>query len=209
MNKRIKAIASYIDEKDKVIDIGCDQALLGEYLAKKNIYSIASDIKKSIVESAQNRITSLNLNKFVKFIVADGLKDTELEDYDTIVLAGMGTYTILEILRTNKKKIKKIITISNNNHEILRYEMLLLGYSIKFEEIVYDKGKYYNLIVFIPGKTKYNFEQMTLGKNHVNLELFYKKINIDLKKYKIIYDKSKDEYIKKKIILIEKKLKCH
>lgn len=42
----------------------------------------------------------------------------------------------------------KIITISNNNHDILRSEMIKLGYYIKEEEIIKDKSKYYNLIVF-------------------------------------------------------------
>ncbi|MCH5304257.1 MAG: tRNA (adenine(22)-N(1))-methyltransferase TrmK, partial [Ruminococcus sp.] len=39
------------------------------------------------------------------------------------VLAGMGTHLILEILESNNQKFNKIITVSNNNHDILRKDM--------------------------------------------------------------------------------------
>ena len=64
MNKRIERISSYIFEDDLVADIGCDQALLSEILAKRNIYSVASDIKESIVINAKNRLKELKLDKY-------------------------------------------------------------------------------------------------------------------------------------------------
>ena len=204
MNKRIKIISSYINEDDKVADIGCDQALLSELLAERKIYSVASDIKENIILNAKNRLK--NLNNYITFIVSDGL-DNIPEDIDTLVLSGMGTYTILDIISRSNKQYKKIITISNNNNDILRVKMLDYGYKILSEEIIYDKNKYYNLIVFIPGKSKYNKEEMLLGVNHKNEELFIKKLKFDLNKYKEIYDKSKEKNILDIIKTIEKKLK--
>lgn len=208
MNKRIKAIAALINSEDKVADIGCDQALLSEILAKKNIYSVASDIKENIVSNAKLRIKKLKLDKYIQFIVSDGLEKIP-EEVDTLVLSGMGTYNILSILEKSKKSYKKIITISNNNHDILRINLLKLSYKVSLEEIILDKNKFYNLIVFIPGKLKYNKEDLLIGINHIDKKLLNKKLKNDLKKYKIIYNVTKNKVIKHKINIIEKILKCH
>ncbi len=208
MNKRIKAIASLIDSEDKVADIGCDQALLAEILAKKSIYSIASDIKENIISNAKIRIKKLKLDKYIEFIVSDGLENIP-EDVDTLVLSGMGTHTILSILEASKKTYKKIITISNNNHDILRINLLDLGYKVSLEEIILDKNKFYNLIVFTPGKAEYNKEDLLIGINHINENMLNKKLKNDLKKYKKIYNTTKNNLIQNKINIIEKMLVCH
>ena len=202
MNKRIKVIASYINVDDKVADIGCDQALLSEVLAKRGINSVASDVKENIVFSAKERLKKLNLNSYIEFIVSDGLKKIP-DNIDTLVLAGMGTYTILSILDYTKKKYKKIITISNNNHEILRNNMLEKGYKILNEEIIIERGKYYNLIIFEPGITSYDYFELFVGFNHLNIGALNKKLLSDLKKYKNIYSITKDDETLKKIKIIE------
>lgn len=208
MNKRIKTIFNYINSDDLVADIGCDQALLSELLAKNHIYSVASDIKKNIVSSAKKRIDDLKLSKYIKFVVSDGVKNIEA-NIDTLVLSGMGTYTILKILENSKKQYKKIITISNNNHDILRLKMLDLGYEVDKEEIIYEKNKYYNLIIFKIGNSKYSKEEILFGKNHQNIELFNKKIEHDLNKYKEIYNLNNSDETLNIIKLIEKMLECH
>lgn len=202
MNKRIKSISSYITDEDKVADIGCDQALLSEILARRGMHSVASDIKENIVLNAKARLKKLNLDNYVDFIVSDGVK--KIPDYiDTLVMAGMGTYTILSILDTSKKKYNKIITISNNNHEILRKNMLEKGYKIISEEIIIERSKYYNLIIFGPGNTSYDYVELLIGFNHLSKENLNKKLLSELKKYKNIYNLTKDEEVLKKIKIIE------
>ena len=206
MNKRISVISSYINEDDKVADIGCDQALLSELLAKRKIYSVASDIKSNIIDNAKKRIKDLELEKYINFIVSDGLENIP-NNIDTLVLSGMGAYTILKIISKSKKQYKKVITISNNNNDILRIKMLDFGYKIFCEEIIYDRNKYYNLIVFISGNSKYSKEEILFGVNHKNEKLFIEKLKFDLNKYNEIYSKSKEKNILDTINIIEKKLK--
>lgn len=150
MNNRLLKIASYIDSSDKVADIGCDQALLSIYLAKKNIKSIASDVRSHIIDRCKESIEKLNLQDFIDLRVGDGLESLKLKEVDTLVLSGLGTHTILNIINESKEQYKKIITISNNHHAILRSGMKKLGYKVLLEEIIYDKNKYYNLIIFVP-----------------------------------------------------------
>ena len=168
MSKRISTIVKYIDKKDIVLDIGCDSAILSIYLAKNKIKSYASDIKENIIKSDELIVKEMNLEDYVTLIVSDGLKNIdESLPINTLVLAGMGTHTILEILNVDKK-YDKIITISNNDYYILRKEMMGRGYIIDKEEIIYDKDKYYNLIIFKPGKKEYTEKELIVGVNHQN-----------------------------------------
>lgn len=202
MNKRIKKIASYIEVTDKVADIGCDQALLSIYLAKNNIKSIAIDIRSHIINRCKDSIIKLNLQNLIDLRVGDGLDKLKKDEADTLVLSGLGTHTILNIIKKEKNKFKKIITISNNNHKELRIKMLEFGYKILLEEIIYEKNKYYNLIIFIPGITHYSLSNLNIGINHQNKEILIKYNQELIKKYQKIYKKSNDKNVKELINII-------
>ena len=199
---RIDIIASYIDNNDKVIDVGCDQALLGKKLAERKIRSIASDIKESIIENAK-KSTKENLKEYIEFRVGDGVTLKSDEKEYILVLSGMGTYTILNIIKNNKVPLKRIITISNNNHDILRKEMNNLGYKITLEEIIKEKGKYYNLIIFSKGKQLLTKEELIIGYNHQNKNLLKEKNNYILNKYKKILNKSNNKELIEIVNIIE------
>lgn len=185
---RIEAIYSLIDDKDKVVDVGCDQAKLSLLLAKRNQPSIASDISENVINKAKNDIK----NDLIDLRVSNGLSNIKEGEADTLVLAGMGTHTILEIINNTKLRFKKIITISNNYHDILREKMNAFNYIVDKELIVKENNKYYNLIVFKEGKTKYSRKELLLGLNHINRELYNEYLNHLLKKYNKIKLSSKD-----------------
>jgi len=191
LTKRIDAIVKRINNSDIVLDIGCDQALLGIQLAKKGIHSYASDIKKNIILKAEDKVKKLNLTKFITFIVSDGLTNINV-GVNTLVLAGMGTHRILNILTSSKKTYKKIITISNNSHDILRMRMKELGYTIKEEEVILEKNKFYNLIEFEIGAHHLTKEEIIVGKNHTNKELLKQKNEYLLNKYSKLKVKRKE-----------------
>lgn len=188
---RLETISSYIEDNEKVIDVGCDQALLSKILAKRNIYSIASDIKENIISKA-----SLNLNenekKYITFRVGSGITLKEEEKDYTLVLSGMGTYTILDIINNYKGKLNKIITISNNKYYLLRKEMVSSGYIINREEIIKENNKYYNLIEFTPGNKEYTNKDLIIGVNHQNIDLLKEYVNYLINKYSKFTDKNKE-----------------
>lgn len=188
---RIKTISSYIEDNEKVLDVGCDQAHLSELLAKRKIYSIASDLRENIILRAEKRIPD-NLKKYITFRVGNGITLKEDENDYTLVMAGMGTHLILDILNNTDKTFNKIITISNNNHDILRKKMNDLGYISTTEEIIKEKGKYYNLIVFKKGTISYTEEELIIGINHKNIELLKEKNEMLVKKYKDILNGIKE-----------------
>jgi tRNA (adenine22-N1)-methyltransferase len=113
IRKRLLAIAELINKDDKIIDIGCDHALLDIYLCLKNKCKnvIATDINKKALDNAKRNIAKYNLDDKIKLILSDGLANIELKDSDTIIISGMGTKTILGILKDKQQyeQVKKII----------------------------------------------------------------------------------------------------
>lgn len=190
---RIEAIYSFIDLKDRVVDVGCDQAKLGILLAKRNQKSIASDISEKVIEKASLDIRKLELNNLIDLRVSDGLSNIKENEADTLVLSGMGTHTILEILEYTNLRFKKIITISNNYHDILRNKMNELNYKVDKEQIVKENNKYYNLILFTEGTKEYSKKELLLGLNHIDNNLYKEYLSHLLNKYKKIKESSKDK----------------
>lgn len=188
---RLEKISSYISDNEKVLDVGCDQALLSKILAKRKIYSIASDLRPNIIENAKKNLTPLE-KEYITFSVSNGVPTILNEEY-TLVLSGMGAHTILNILKNSNYRFNKIITISNNNNDILRTEMSKLNYYVLEEEIIKEKGKFYNLIVFDNVKRDYSKEQILVGINHKNKELLKEKNDYLIKKYTSILNNANNE----------------
>ena len=188
---RLEKISSYISDNEKVLDVGCDQALLSKILAKRKIYSIASDLRPNIIENAKKNLTPLE-KEYITFSVSNGIPTILNEEY-TLVLSGMGAHTILDILKNSNYRFNKIITISNNNNDILRTEMSKLNYYVLEEEIIKEKGKFYNLIVFDNVKRDYSKEQILVGINHKNKELLKEKNDYLIKKYTSILNIANNE----------------
>ena len=194
LSKRLQAVATLVDINARVIDVGCDHAYLDIYLTQNNDNKcIATDINKNALEQARKNIKKYNLEDKIETKLTNGLTDIKVKDNDNIVISGMGTYTILEILKTNNLSNTLIIS-SNNNIDILRKEVINLGYYIDSEIFIIDKNKPYIIIKFIKGIKKYSKLDILLGpilKNNIE----YKKYII--KKYKSILN----NISKKKILL--------
>ncbi len=156
ISKRLKTITSFVSKEDKVVDVGCDHGLLSIYLVENKLVNrvIASDVNSNALASAIKNIEKFQLE--IPTVLSDGINDVDLDGINTLIIAGMGTSTIKHILAdSNKlKDIKKIITQSNNDHEMLRQFMNDIGYYLEDEVYVYDKGKWYVTSCFIKSNKK-------------------------------------------------------
>lgn len=196
LTKRLNAIVSLIDEGTNVIDIGCDHALLDIYLTLNNKNKcIASDINENALKGAKNNIKKYNLEDKIKVIVSDGLKNIDIPSNNTIVICGMGTNTILNILKIcDINKIDNLTIQSNNDLYLLRKSLVKLGFYIEKEINLEDKNKYYTIIKLKKGKRKYNYFEYHYGINLKNKEFIQQLIN---KNKKIIFNLPKKYLIKK------------
>lgn len=193
LSKRLKFIADKVKENSNVLDVACDHGLLAIYLEKeKNCKVIASDIKKSAIEGAL-----VNKDKFysnVEFFVADGL-DKLNDDIDTVIIAGLGSQTVIEILDTDLKNVNTLIVSVQKDLEDFRRFIHTKGFKIE-ESLVFDK-RYYNVFYLTKGIEKYSNIEYKYGKdlidNKENINYFK-----DLqKRYENREDKELEVIIKK------------
>ncbi len=161
LSKRLEEIASLV-ETEKVIDVGCDHALLSIYLTKeKEKECIAVDISPNVILRAKKNIERYQLQDKIQILVNDGIKNIPLTGDETIIIAGMGSTTILKIIEEVKEN--PLIVCSNNDQEFLRRGLVKKGYFIEEEKVVFSKNRYYILIRAKKGKKVYKEMEYILG----------------------------------------------
>ena len=172
LSKRLQSLTKYINKEDKLIDIGCDHALIDIYLIKNNIVDslIVSDVHEGALEQGINNIKYYGYTDKIDTRLGDGLKVlTDNDDINTVLISGMGTSTIIDILNNEyTKRINKLIIQSNNDHEELRRGIVSLGYQIVEEEFIEDNRKNYINIVFTRGVKEYTDIEYKYGPILIN-----------------------------------------
>ena len=174
LSKRLKVIADMVDTKS-IIDVGYDHALLDIYLAKqKGIKCTAIDVREGIIKNVTNTVKKEKLENQIKVVLNDGLNGIKIDNQDTVILSGLGTNTILNIV--SGQKISNLIIQSNDDLYILRKVLTKSNYYIVDEKIIFD-GKYYIVIKFKLGKAKYTNKELLFGPKLI------KENNSTFKKY--------------------------
>ena len=208
ISNRLKSLVKYVNVEDKVIDIGCDHALLDIYLVKNNIVNnvLISDISKNALEQGIENIKKYNLESNIESRCGNGLEVlNEKDNIDTVIISGMGTNTILNILNNKYlENINKLIIQSNKDYDLLRSEVIKLGFKILEEEVIVDNDKLYINIVFIRGNKEYTTLELKYGTSTmINKEVYYKYLINKLDKIinSVSDDTLKDNLIKEKEIV--------
>lgn len=216
ISKRLEAISTFVPNGANVIDIGCDHGILSIYLYQLKTINkiIASDVNKNALNNAIKNIKKNNVP--IETRLGNGLDVLKKSDnIDTVVIAGMGAHTIVEILNNNIDKLDNVSSIiiqSNNKIDFLRKEMSKLNYIVSDEEIIFEGGNYYIIVKFSKGKKKYTDAELHFGPILIkkNSDTFreYNKIELDKLKMLLNYlpkNRIIDRYkIKKKIKLYNK-----
>lgn len=162
LSKRLQAIADMIPQDVRVIDVGCDHALLDIYLTlKQRNLCVASDINPNVLKNTKKIISSYGLENQIEVVKSDGLEYIELEKNDVVVIAGMGASTILHILE--KKLPDHLIIGSHNDLELVRKEITKKGFVIKEETLVFENEIYYVIINFEKGIASYTEKELLFG----------------------------------------------
>lgn len=173
INKKLKAIASFINTQDTVVDIGCDHAYLAIYLKEnklcKNVY--ASDINENALNIAKHNIKEHNLD--IETILSDGFKNIHNTSIDTAVISGMGTNSILDIIRYAPQNINKYILCSHNNLDILRKKLYEHKLYIESEIAIYEHKKYYVIMLVTKNYQKENRLSLKYGRSNDKKYLSY------------------------------------
>lgn len=195
ISNRLKKIASLVPKDKRVIDVGCDHGLLGIYLYLYNSNQVVlSDISINCINKSLENLKKYDLEKEIKLIQSDGLEKLEIKTDDIIIIAGMGTNTILNIL--NKNISNDLIIQTNNNYELLRKKMTKKNYYIEQEIFFEEKNINYIVMYFKQGKRKYTNIDYIVGPILKHDKKYLKYI---INKYSFLLKNIPKKYILKRL----------
>ena len=174
ISKRLIEISNLIEDNSNIIDVGCDHALLDIYLFKnkKNVKIIASDIKEGPLEQAKRNISKFKYPIRVK--LGSGLDPIE-EDIDTVVIAGMGGDTMIDILQKGKDKLKNV-TLKNLEKQSRELEITINRLDVKIDNMLTSLSEEYEL-TFERAKAEYKLD---IDSEEARLKVNKFKANIKL-----------------------------
>ncbi len=148
LRPRLKMVADMVRRGSRIADIGTDHGYLPAWLVKSGKCSggVAADLRKSPLENAAETLRIYGVEDKVSLRLSDGLDSVSDDEYDDVVLAGMGGTLISEILRRNsdiKDKSKRIIVQPNSHSEDVRKFFCENGFRILTENACVDDRRDY------------------------------------------------------------------
>ncbi len=149
LSERLAAVASLVG-KGTVADIGTDHAQLPIWLVQNgHPRALASDINEGPCQRARVNIYEWGLHGKIKVRCCAGLDGIEEFSPDNIVIAGMGGEMITSILEASgypQKSRCRLVLAPQSMQDVLRRYLCENGFSILDETVVFDGGKYYQIL---------------------------------------------------------------
>ncbi len=186
ISDRLLACAGYVQQGDRVADIGCDHGYLSIYLLTNGIASscIASDVNEEPLKSALRNARKFGVHEKMEFYLSDGVQGIP-RNFNTLVCAGMGGETMMHILSQSRwlenSKYRLILQCQSKRPE-LRQWLYDAGYRINRETLAKDGKFVYSImeVVFDPGHgitpaETYITPQLLLD-NHPLLPEYYERV---------------------------------
>ena len=208
ISDRLLSLVKYVDEFDNIMDVGCDHALLDIYLIQTGIVNhvYVGDVNENALLNGKMNIEKYELQKNITPILSYGIEKISSLEVNTLIISGMGSKTIIEILSSpNLRKVYKLILQSNNNHGDLRRFLAKENFVIIREEIIKDgKKTYVNIVAMRSDREvsytdkEYEFGPILIG-NRNNLSYFKSLYD----NYENIAIASKDDEIREKLRYLE------
>lgn len=155
IGKRLEKIASYVKKGMCVADIGTDHGYIPLYLVKEKIspFALAMDVNQGPLQKAQENICNHLLEHQIRTRLSDGIRQLQAAEVDCVIIAGMGGSLILKILEQDLDKLKtfkRFIISPHSEVESVREEVLKLGLDIVDEDILFEEGHFYPILICEP-----------------------------------------------------------
>lgn len=212
ISERLKSLVKYVAPNDKVMDVGCDHALLDIYLIESGILTkiYVGDVNPNALQNGKENIEAHELSSNIFPILSYGIEKANELDVDTLIISGMGSKTIIEILSSpNLDRIYKLILQSNNNHAELRRFLSDNYFDIIYEEVVNDGKKTYINIIAIRDyeKKEYTDKEIEFGPKLINNPNYLDYFTNLYRQTEEIYYRSKSDDSKRKLNFLEEIIK--
>lgn len=157
LSPRLQAVAELVKPGLKIADIGTDHAYLPIYLIQqgKSPLAVAIDIHRGPYESALKQVALQGLEDKITVILGNGLEPLQPGQVDVVVLAGMGSATMIEILEAKPElvlKLQQLVLQPMVGVGQMRKWLVENGWAINNEILVKDDGFIYTVLSALPGE---------------------------------------------------------
>ena len=151
LSKRMMCLANMVTPGKRIVDIGCDHALVSIYLVSEGISPkvLAMDIGEGPLEAAKANIEKYGLSESIETRLSDGMSELKPGETDGAVIAGMGGLTIVGILKKGLHNISpgyELVLSPQSEIPEVRAFLRTHGMKIIDEEMIIEDDKYYNII---------------------------------------------------------------
>lgn len=188
IGKRLETISEMVDGGSVVADVGSDHGLLLLRLREKKTISKGFGIENKqgpfrILEKSLR----LSLDSQLVALLQGGISQLSSE-VDTLILAGLGGESIINILEDGKENltnIKTIITDAHSSAEDVRRHIVGLGYIIIDECLIHERGIYYQIVKFaksaiIPSYTNFEYKYGPIISHDISFKAYANKLISDI-----------------------------
>ena len=154
LRPRLETALRLLQGGEVLADIGCDHGRFGAAALQRGLFKsvIASDISAQSLEKAKKLADKLGLTEAFSFRLSDGLSALAPGEADHAVLLGMGGELIVSILESGKETahaFRGIVMQPMRGEAELRRYLYENAFSVCDESVVFDNGRYYQLIAAV------------------------------------------------------------
>ena len=146
LSKRLQKIAGYVAQGSRAADVGTDHGYIPVWLVQNGVceHITASDIRLEPLKRAMENAEKNRVSDKIRFLLCPGLEQYSPQDIDTVIIAGMGGETIIEILADAPwTREKKVILQPQTKIPELRSWLNANGYDVCGASLVADMGRIY------------------------------------------------------------------
>lgn len=169
ISQRLEAVASYVPQGARLVDVGSDHAYLPLFLVEQGRidFAIAGEVVQGPYQSALQNVEQAGQTDKIAVRLANGLAAVELTDQvSTVTIAGMGGRLIAEILEAGKDKlgsVERLVLQPNNREDDVRRWLVAHDFQLIAEEILEENDKIYEILVAEKGSTDLTADQLRFG----------------------------------------------
>ena len=151
LKDRLKTICDFVIPGNIVADIGTDHAYLPIYLVEQGITNkaLACDVHSGPYNAAKRAVNQAGLKDKIDVRLGDGITVISPGEVETVVIAGMGGTTMIDILTAKPEvtaSLQQLVLQPMNAAKNLRMWLNQNGWQITQENLVVDEGRLYEII---------------------------------------------------------------
>lgn len=190
LSKRLQAAADFVTPGNRVADVGTDHGHLPIYLIQcgRCPHAVAMDIRSGPLQRADEHIKAAGLTDSIQTRLSDGMKKLMPGEADSVVIAGMGGLTVIQILEASPdlvQDVRELILSPQSDAAKVRRFLREHDLLIDRENLVLEDGKFYPVLHVVKNDTD-TYEAVYQSEYKKIELLLYEKLKADERIWRIL-----------------------